>query len=280
MKRISILIVFLIGATWFAPAAGFAAGPGDIWREPVTGMEFVYIPGGCFMMGSNATRFLQPVHEVCVDSFWMGRYEVTQKEWSALMWRNPSANKGDLRPVDSVSRGRVEDFLEALNAKNDYRMRLPTEAEWEYAARAGTTTRFYWGDDIDSICEYANILDASKKKVIRYAVIPFPCKDEYSTTAPVGSFKPNQFGLYDMVGNVHEWCEDAFHAMAYLHHARHNPVNFSFDSDDGWVVRGGSWRMADRWFSLASRYVASDDIYDTTGFRLVREADEPERRRH
>ncbi|MBG0776416.1 MAG: formylglycine-generating enzyme family protein [Desulfovibrionaceae bacterium] len=280
MKRISILIVFLIGATWFAPAAGFAAGPGDIWREPVTGMEFVYIPGGCFMMGSNATRFLQPVHEVCVDSFWMGRYEVTQKEWSALMWRNPSENRGDLRPVDSVSRGRVEDFLEALNAKNDYRMRLPTEAEWEYAARAGTTTRFYWGDGTDAICEYANILDASKKKVIRYAAIPFPCKDEYSTTAPVGSFKPNQFGLYDMIGNVDEWCEDVYNEDAYKLHAVKNPVNYTPGEYDGWVVRGGSWVMTEGRFSIASRNAASDDIYDTTGFRLVREADEPERRRH
>ncbi len=163
-------------------------------------IEFVAIQAGEFMMGCSADDTQcnadeKPAHRVQITkSFEMGKFEVTQAQWQAVMGSNPSAMKGDDRPVETVSKDDAHEFLGRLNARNDgYRYRLPTEAEWEYAARAGTTGTF--AGKLDDIAWYGG-----------------NSEDE---THPVGKKKPNAWGLYDMEGNVREWVEDLYNANYY-----------------------------------------------------------------
>ena len=239
---------------------------GDIWKEPTTGMEFVYVPKGCFQMGSNDYDNEKPVHKVCLDGFWMGKYEVTQAQWEAVMKNNPSYFKGADRPVEQVSWNDAQTFLQKLNAtvethgRASLQFRLPSEAEWEYAARAGTTTPFYFGETIstdqanyDGNYTYGN----GKKGVYR------------QQTTDVGSFPNNAFGLYDMHGNVWEWVADTWHDN---YNGAPNDGSIWGDLGDkkAKVLRGGSWidlpgslRCAGR-----GRYVPDVDNY-LLGFRAV-----------
>jgi formylglycine-generating enzyme required for sulfatase activity len=192
-------------------------------------MEFVQIPAGCFQMGSppNETGRSSdegPEHKVCVDGFWMGKYEVTQAQWQKVMGTNPAYFKGADNPVENVSWEDAQEFINKLNkqiGKNIYR--LPTEAEWEYACRAGTQTAYSFGDDPGRLGEYVWYSENSGRQ-----------------THPVGQKKPNNWGLYDMHGNVWEWCADIYVSDAYQQHQRQNPLVQS--GGDSRVFRGGSWR--------------------------------------
>ncbi len=181
---------------------------GDIKVDDVTGMELVYVPGGCFQMGSPENeegRYDdEKLHEVCVDGFWMGKNEVTQGQWKKVMGSNPAKfQKGDEYPVEQISWDDAQDFINKLNGKAGRKYRLPTEAEWEYAARAGTSTARFWGDSPDAACKYANVADkTAKKKNFDWTI--HNCNDGYAETAPFGSFQPNSFGLHYMLGNVWE----------------------------------------------------------------------------
>ena len=188
-------------------------------------LEMVAIPSGKFMMGSN-DRYddEQPIHEVTVSSFYMGKYPVTQEQWKAIalldkididLDPNRSYFKGDKKPVDSVSWNTGVEFCKRLSKLTGKDYRLPSEAEWEYACRAGTTTEYYFGDDLSpSLANYNGNL---------------------GVTSLVGSFPPNSFGLYDMHGNVWEWCLDDWHG------------NYDGCPTDGsaWLkaklIRGGAW---------------------------------------
>lgn len=210
--------------------------PGDTWTEAITGMEFVWVPGGRFMMGSpedEKERSVDegPVHAVYVDGFWMGKFPVTQKEWELIMGENPSDFKsGDRYPVEKVSWEDCQAYIQQLNTRSKHTFRLPSEAEWEYACRAGTTSPFYFGKTIttDQANYYGNDSYAGGKKGIYR-----------KKTTPVDQFKPNAFGLYDMHGNVYEWCDDVYDEKAYQKHAERNPV--IQDGGSSRVLRGGSW---------------------------------------
>jgi formylglycine-generating enzyme required for sulfatase activity len=224
------------------------------WRERVTGMAFVWVPGGCYRMGDifgDGNQNEIPVHEVCVDGFWMGKYEVTQGQWEKVTGKNPSFfKKGDNYPVERVSWHDVQDFIRILNSYGSGTFRLPTEAEWEYAARSGGKAEKYaGGDDVNQVAWYS--LNSGR------------------STRPVGRKAPNGLGIYDMSGNVWEWCEDVYDSGAYRKHERHNPMYVSEGTFR--VIRGGSWRVFQRELRSTSRIgaIPEDGNYNL-GFRLVR----------
>ena len=212
----------------------------DKTRDPVTGMEFVQVPGGCYQMGSDDGRSNEkPVHEVCVDDFWLGKHEVTQGQWTRIMGDNPSTYKsGEDYPVESVSWDDVQAFIGKLNAKGSAQYRLPTEAEWEYACRSGGKDETWAGTSTKSrLDDYANICDEGSN--CQYDWKESGLDDGYPQTAPVGHFTANDLGLYDMSGNVWEWVQDIYTSDAYSNHSRNNPVNTGGGSRR--VYRGGGW---------------------------------------
>ena len=159
-------------------------------------LEMVLIPAGKFVMGSPAFEYgrdkLETQHKVTLTKpFYMGKYEVTQEQYEAVMGKNPSTIKGAKLPVTNMSWEDCQDFIKKLNAKTYGGFRLPTEAEWEYACRAGASTAYSFGKKITP--KDANYDDSGIDKIIE-----------------AGSYKPNTFGLYDMHGNVWEWCEDLY----------------------------------------------------------------------
>ena len=225
-----------------------SATPGATCAEETTGMEFVFVPGGCFQMGSPKSEDGRyddegPQHKVCLDGFWMGKYEVTQAQWETVMKNNPSNFKGANRPVEKVSWDDAQAFLKKLNAnpphsplnqggsQGGWVFRLPSEAEWEYAARAGTTTPFFFGETISA--DQANYdgnytYGKGKKGVYR------------AQTTDVGSFPPNDFGLYDMHGNVWEWVADTYHEN-YKGAPNDGSVWGKLGDKKAKVLRGGGW---------------------------------------
>jgi formylglycine-generating enzyme required for sulfatase activity len=196
---------------------------GNVETDPETGMKFVFVQGGCYQMGGGNED--TPPHEVCLDSFYIGRYEVTQGEWKKVMGANPAKNQaGDDYPVENVSWVDTKNFIEKLNKNSGRNYRLPTEAEWEYAARdRGANANWSGTDDTAKIDTYAWHRENSDDK-----------------THPVGKKKPNKLGIYDMTGNVWEWVEDSFSSDSYAKLNKNNPVLSGEGS--GWraVRRGGS----------------------------------------
>ncbi|CAN2048739.1 formylglycine-generating enzyme [Candidatus Magnetomoraceae bacterium gMMP-13] len=251
------------------------------WKDPITGMDFVWIPQGCFKMGSPESekgRYSDegPVHEVCLDGFWMGKYEVTNAQYrkfksnhNSKSYEGHSLNENN-QPVVYVSWNDIQEFIKWLNGKNSNgdKFRLPTEAEWEYACRAGSTTSRFWGNDPDDACKYGNVADRTAKSEWSDWTI-HDCVDGYTVTAPVGSFRFNKFGLYDMLGNIWEWCQDIYSSSAYSKHQRSNPIYANSGSNR--VIRGGSWDDYPRYVRCANRYCRSPGYrYYYLGFRLVR----------
>ena len=244
--------------------AAFLYEMGGEHRDQWTGMEFVPLKGGYFQMGSNSGDSNErPVHTVCVGSFFMGKYEVTQRQWKTVKGDNPSGFKkcGDDCPVDEVSWDKVEKFVQALNKlEGTDKYRLPTEAEWEYACRAGSTTAFASGAISKTGCSYDPNLDA----------MGWYCGNSGDKTHPVASKKPNVWGLYDMHGNVAEWCQDRF--GAYPSDPVDNPTGSSRAPYR--VIRGGScFHFAKRCRSGNRDMDFKDGRTNGLGFRLVREAE-------
>jgi len=267
-SKVCFWVVAFVLAVLTGPHAASAAEPGDIWTDLVTGMEFVWVGPGCFQMGSpnaEASRDIDegPVHEVCVDGFWMGKYEVTQGQWLRVMKHNLSRHrKGDDYPVEQVSWYDAWEFIRKYSRMPGavHEFRLPTEAEWEYACRAGSVTPFFFGETItsDQANFDGNYIYGDGKK-----------GENRRSTTPAGTFGPNAFGVCDMHGNVWEWCEDTYKENAYEGHPRDNPLYKGHGSCK--VVRGGCWYGIPRTLRSAERnkYTPAyrDDIL---GFRLVR----------
>ena len=188
-------------------------------------MDFVLINAGSFMMGSKKGANGKPVHKVAITKpFYMGVYEVTQAQWKALLGDNPLWFKGDGLPVENISWDDCQKFLAKLQEKAGPGMicRLPTEAEWEYACRAGSQTAYCFGDDKGGLGDYAWYRANSENK-----------------THPVGQKKPNAWGLYDMHGNVWEWCADGYGFLYYAKSPAEDPKGAA--ETDYRVLRGGSW---------------------------------------
>lgn len=202
-------------------------------RQAAPQIELVWIPPGSFEMGSNRGEADEkPVHRVTIKKgFYMGKYEVTQKQWQAIMGNNPSYFKGDNLPVEKVLWDDAQEFIKKLNEISDrYTFRLPTEAEWEYACRAGTTGDY--AGDLDEMAWYEN--NSGKQ------------------THPVGMKKPNGWGLYDMLGNVFEWCQDRLHDN-YEGAPNNGSAWESYGSRDLRVKRGCAWKMPIEYCSSTGR---------------------------
>jgi formylglycine-generating enzyme required for sulfatase activity len=272
-------ITGIAGALLALPIVAFLLWAGLVFwgvRAVEAEMAFVPIPGGCFQMGSPDTETERypnegPVHEVCPKTFELGKFEVTQAEWRQVMLlnRDPSQYKGDRRPVESVSWNEAQTFIRLMNVFGRHHYRLPSEGEWEYAARAGTRSARYWGDRAEDGCEYENMADLSLQKALPDAVVA-NCDDGQTVTAPVGSFKPNPWGLYDVLGNVAEWVEDCY--TENYDNARKDGIAAATDDCSSRVVRGGSGNLIPRFVRAASRidYSSVGRTYLVIGFRIAR----------
>jgi formylglycine-generating enzyme required for sulfatase activity len=254
--------------------------PGELWRDSYLGMSFAWVPEGCFEMGcgdwvEGCGDNEKPSHKVCLNGFWMGRHEVTQQQWRRLMGINPSNFKqcGSQCPVEEVTWNEAVEFARKLSAKTGYLFRLPTEAEWEYACRSGGKRQLYaGGETLGAVAWYKENADGSPH--------------------PVGRKLPNGLWIYDMSGNVWEWCLDIFEKDTYLKATGQlgNPVfigdKYADIYDEGYArilsilqgaseyrsVRGGSWgNAADRLRCTDRIKGKADSSRDWLGFRLVRE---------
>ncbi|MFC1540278.1 formylglycine-generating enzyme family protein [Gemmatimonadota bacterium] len=233
-----------------APISADAHRAEEELTNPI-GMRFRLIPAGSFMMGSDTPQAQQdeePLHEVILsEPFYLGIHEVTQEQFRRVMGTNPSSFTGEEHPVEMVSWEDAQAFCRELSRLTGERYRLPTEAEWEYAARAGTRSMYYWGAGDDH----------------RYAVY------DTSGTAPVGSRRPNPWGLYDMSGNVWEWCADRYGEDYYRNAPELDPGGP--DSGTFRVLRGGSWRNGAANLRIARRgWNRPDRGHSHDGFRVVK----------
>ncbi len=272
-KRISILFMLLFLLI-------FTGGRGNPSKEIKTssGVEMVLIPGGWFIMGDKEGEVDEkPPHKVYISSFYMDKYPVTQEEYEKVMGENPSKWIGKRKPVEQVTwfdavrycnaRSKLEGLQPCYDTKtwkcnfeaNGYR--LPTEAEWEYACRAGSTTKYFFGNDPNKLKYFAWYKENSNGK-----------------THPVGQKLPNRWGLYDMYGNVFEWCNDFYKRDYYKESPEKNPEGPETGKEK--VVRGGSWNSTSEECRSSYRYKEDPgygDIcigaYNIYGFRCVRKAE-------
>lgn len=212
--------------------------------------EMVYISGGEFILGCDSLGDADesPAHCVFVKPFFIGKYEVTQEEWNLIMKRNPSEFKGSKRPVECVSWDDALLFIARLNDITGEKYRLPTEAEWEYVAKCG----YDLSATTDSL-----------------SYIGWWLGNSDSTTHEVGLLRPNKFGVYDMIGNVHEWCADLYDSLAYAKSAGVIPNDSAFQSNEV-VAKGGNWISQKQFTRITNRNHAPLDYRNSTvGFRLA-----------
>jgi formylglycine-generating enzyme required for sulfatase activity len=240
----------------------------ETFTSPLTGAEFVLIPAGEFEMGpiskekdddrsknkDNSTSKCLSQKVTIKNSFYMGKSSVTQRQWKKIMGKNPSHFKSEDRPVEMVSWNEVQKFVKKLNEKElTDKYRLPSEAEWEYACRAGTQTKYYFGNEELKLNEYA-----------------WYAENSGSQTHPVARKKHNPWGLYDMHGNIWEWVQDNWHE-----NYNGSPEDGSaWEDEDGSyrVSRGGSWYCSAILCRSTSRFKRNPENHiNNLGFRLLRE---------
>jgi formylglycine-generating enzyme required for sulfatase activity len=215
--------------------------------------EMVLIEGGTFDMGctdDECVEYELPTHKVTLSSYKIAKYQVTQQQWEAVMGKNPSDNKGDDHPVEKVSWNSVQQFIQKLNTATGKSYRLPTEAEWEFAARGGNQSKGYkysGSDDINAVAWHR--------------------ENSGNRTHPVGKKEPNELGIYDMSGNVFEWCSDWY--GLYTEDSQTNPVGPA--SGTTHIIRGGAFSNAtpNRCRVSYRLNVAPDITMAQIGFRLA-----------
>lgn len=250
--KVSALFTALLAFSIAQPL--WAAGG---FKDAVTGMEFVPVPAGCFQMGDgfgDGAANERPLHQVCVAGFNIGKYEVTQGEWKKIMGSNPSrfSGCGDGCPVENVGREDAQEFIRRLNRKSDRRYRLPSEAEWEYAARSGgRREKFSGGDDVDAVSWYSG--------------------NAGGASHAVGQKRPNGLGIFDMSGNVLEPVlsnveEGGVHDEERLRPELQEPFP---------ILRGGCWYDGQRGVRASDRgnYAPAGQASGCLGLRLVSSPD-------
>jgi sulfatase modifying factor 1 len=262
--------------------------------------KMVVIPSGSFEMGTPASEIGRgkdgdPMHQVNIATFALGKTEITRGQFAEFVkemaydtgnkcwtiedgkyeersgnWQKFGYSQDGTHPVVCISWNDASAYTEWLSRKTGKTYRLPSEAEWEYAARGNTRTARYWGENPDEACKYANVADKTTQKLIKPAATwkVHSCTDGFAYSAPVGSFKANAFGLYDMLGNVWEWVKDSYHESY-----QGAPVDGSAWEGDGnkRVLRGGSWYDAPQFVRADGRDKAAPaSRYDNIGFRIAR----------
>ena len=237
--------------------------------------EMVRVQGGCFWMGSPGSEpdrvSNEPRHQVCVDAFSMGKFEVTFAEYDRFAEATGRKKPGDegwgrgRRPVIHVTREDATAYARWLSKETGSSYRLPTEAEWEYAARGGTTTSRYWGNDPTDACTYANVADQTVREEYPGWMTLHDCRDGHARTSPVGSYRANGHGLHDVLGNVWEW-------TCSLEDGNYSGWEMRCTSSGSGIRRGGSWRDKPKDVRSAARGPASGDAWrNDLGFRLARD---------
>lgn len=275
---------------------------GTVWRDCPSCPEMVALPSGDFAMGSSDTEKGRgddegPLHTVHVTSFALGKNEITRMQYAAFVkqtkhstdgkcwtledgkfeqrsardWRTPGFPQQDMHPVVCINWSDAREYATWLSRKTGKNYRLPSEAEWEYAARGNTNSARYWGDELAVACTYANTADQSAQAHIKGATSwgIYPCNDNFDYTAPVGSFKANAFGLNDMLGNVLEWVEDSYHP-SYKDAPSDGSV---WQGNEGkHLLRGGSWNNGPINVRAAMRDASKPEArFSLFGFRLARQ---------
>ncbi len=240
----------------------------SVFNDTVTGMEFILVKGGCFLMGDTfniGEPDEKPLHEVCLNDFYLGKYEVTQQQWKRIMGNNPSAYQfGDQYPVEWISWNDTQDYIKKLNSQTGETYRLPTEAEWEYACRAGGKM----------------ILYGTKSGTLDHTLANYGSnkwgegdnRDGFEFTSPVGTYPPNGLGLYDMSGNVFEWVYDwkSLNENYYEKSKKKNPKGTKKSTRK--VGRGGSWNFGEKHQRCSNRFSNWPDFTCLSyGFRLAKD---------
>jgi formylglycine-generating enzyme required for sulfatase activity len=251
------IVLLALSTIVFSPGLATADELANTYTNSI-GMKFVLVPAGTFMMGADknlekavADEF--PRHQVRISKpFYLGVYEVTQQQWEDVMGNNPSGFIGKDNPVEMVSWDDIQDFIRRLNQKEGHsRYRLPTEAEWEYAARAGSTSTYFFGNDESQLGDH-----------VWYG------GNSGDTTHPVGQKPPNAWGIYDMIGNIWEWVGDRYGETYYANSPSADPTGPS--SGDYRVVRGCGWD-GDAWGCRSAHRGMTVTAYrlENAGFRLA-----------
>jgi formylglycine-generating enzyme required for sulfatase activity len=224
-------------------------------------LELVDIPSGSFMMGSNDDDKEKPIHRVTLSAFKMSKYLITQKQYQVVMGYNPSNFRGDDNcPVEKVSWDDASAFCKELSKITGQTVKLPSESQWEYACRANSTTKYYYGDDISKLDDYEWFGNNSGDKPLDTQQIWQTDQDNYwdklrennSRTHSVGGKLPNAWGLYDMYGNVMEWCEDIWHDN-YNDAPKHGNAWLKDGEPRNRTVRGGSYNFVGKYWRLSSK---------------------------
>ncbi|MBR1712097.1 MAG: SUMF1/EgtB/PvdO family nonheme iron enzyme [Alloprevotella sp.] len=259
---------YILSALLLVAGAAMSGLGAQTTTYTVKGVSFkmVAVPAGTFMMGASKAEDPEayatskegptreaPVHQVTLSAYSIGQTTVTQELWQAVMGTNPAKFKGAGRPVENVSWNECQTFVKRLSSLTGKKFRLPTEAEWEYAARGADKsngTHYAGSDDIEAVAWYFD-----------------NCEDT-SRPRPVAQKQPNELGLYDMSGNLWEWCSDWY--GDYTTAALTNPTGAAFSSNSNKVMRGGSWRNPYRSCRVTTREICTPDIKaNHIGLRLV-----------
>jgi formylglycine-generating enzyme required for sulfatase activity len=268
-------------------------------------LEMVLVPAGVFTMGDDTGQADQkPAHDVTISNpFYLGKHEVTVAQFRQFVeatgyatdaekgigfdgafgwdrstmefkmnadysWQNAGFKQSERHPVVNVSWNDAIEFCKWLSTKDARTYRLPSEAEWEYACRAGTTTSYMHGDDAEGVVKVGNVADAEFKSQFPELEAAVRASDGHAYTSPAGSFEPNPFGLYDMHGNVWEWCQDWYEPEYYARSASRDPEGPARGNER--VYRGGGWFNCARGFQSSSRSAGlPDNRHLTLGFRVA-----------